>query len=86
MNAFRREVNWAPDNIRAWHDLGVTLEKLGRADEARVAFHKVDLLSNAAADLAVPLVDTAHEMGEPKTGPIPTRQTPTTVLERPKDS
>jgi Flp pilus assembly protein TadD len=79
MNAFRREVNWVPDNIRAWYDLGVTLDKLGRADEARVAFHKVDLLSNAAADLSgLPIeISGAHE---PKTGPIPTRKaTPETT-------
>jgi tetratricopeptide (TPR) repeat protein len=73
MNAFRREVNWVPDNIRAWYDLGVTLEKLGRSDEARVAFHKVDLLSNAAANLSGSLVG---DSGEPKTGPIPNKQTP----------
>jgi tetratricopeptide (TPR) repeat protein len=73
MNAFRREVNWVPDNIRAWYDLGVTLEKLGRDDEARVAFHKVDLLSNAAADITGPLTALAVEQ-EPKTGPIPNKQ------------
>jgi tetratricopeptide (TPR) repeat protein len=73
MNAFRREVNWVPDNIRAWYDLGVTLEKLGREDEARVAFHKVDLLSNAAADLSHLSVGSA-EAKEPKTGPIPNKQ------------
>jgi tetratricopeptide (TPR) repeat protein len=72
MNAFRREVNWVPDNIRAWYDLGVTLEKLGRSDEARVAFHKVDLLSNAAADLPASPGEIAGDH-EPKTGPIPTR-------------
>ena len=79
MNAFRREVNWVPDNIRAWYDLGVTLEKLGREDEARVAFHKVDLLSNDAAALSgVPGgISSAHE---PKTGPIPMKQaTPATT-------
>jgi len=74
MNAFRREVTWVPDNIRAWYDLGVTLEKLKRDDEARVAFHKVDLLSNAAADLHGPIGDIA-DSGEPKTGPIPTKET-----------
>ena len=73
MNAFRREVNWVPDNIRAWYDLGVTLEKLDRADEARVAFHKVDLLSNAAADISSVSMDISGGH-EPKTGPIPTRQ------------
>jgi len=73
MNAFRREVNWAPDNIRAWYDLGVTLEKLGREDEARVAFHKVDLLSNAATDIANLTIDIAGGH-EPKTGPIPMKQ------------
>jgi len=75
MNAFRREVNWVPDNIRAWYDLGVTLEKLKRDDEARVAFHKVDLLSNAAADLHGPIGEIP-DSGEPKTGPIPTKETP----------
>jgi tetratricopeptide (TPR) repeat protein len=76
MNAFRREVNWVPDNIRAWYDLGVTLEKLGRDDEARVAFHKVDLLSNAAADLttSASLADISGSH-EPKTGPISTKET-----------
>ena len=73
MNAFRREVNWVPDNIRAWYDLGVTLQKLGRDDEAHVAFHKVDLLSNAAADLAGIGADP-HAVHEPKTGPIPTKE------------
>jgi len=70
MNAFRREVTWVPDNIRAWYDLGVTLEKLGRDDEARVAFNKVDALSQAAADPS-----GAGVALEPKTGPIPTKQT-----------
>jgi tetratricopeptide (TPR) repeat protein len=76
MNAFRREVNWVPDNIRAWYDLGVTLEKLGREDEAHVAFHKVDLLSNAAADLttSASLAEISGAHG-PQTGPIPTKQT-----------
>jgi len=76
MNAFRREVNWVPDNIRAWYDLGVTLEKLGRGDEAQVAFHKVDLLSQAAAEFSG--TDTASLLGaiEPKTGPISVKQTP----------
>jgi len=74
MNAFRREVNWVPDNIRAWYDLGVTLEKLGRDDEARIAFHKVDLLSNAAADLSGIPAEFSGDHG-PKTGPIPTKQT-----------
>jgi protein O-GlcNAc transferase len=74
MNAFKREVSWVPDNIRAWYDLGVTLEKLGRADEARVAFHKVDLLSDAAADLTdFPIeISSAHGL---KTGPIPMKET-----------
>jgi hypothetical protein len=45
MNAFRQEVVWAPSNVRAWYDLGVTLEKLGRREEARVAFARVDALS-----------------------------------------
>jgi tetratricopeptide (TPR) repeat protein len=74
MNAFRREVNWVPDNIRAWYDLGVTLEKLGREDESRVAFHKVDLLSQAAADFSGKTGSIANAY-EPKTGPIPTKQT-----------
>ena len=74
MNAFRREVNWVPDNIRAWYDLGVTLEKLGREDEARVAFHKVDMLTNAAADLSSAPIELSGGH-EPKTGPIPTKQT-----------
>jgi Flp pilus assembly protein TadD len=74
MNAFRREVNWVPDNIRAWYDLGVTLEKLGRDDEARIAFHKVDLLSNAAADLSGTPGELSGDHG-PKTGPIPTKET-----------
>jgi tetratricopeptide (TPR) repeat protein len=69
MNAFRREVTWVPDNIRAWYDLGVTLEKLGREDEAHVAFHKVDLLSNAAADLSGTPVETSDPQ-VPKSGPI----------------
>jgi tetratricopeptide (TPR) repeat protein len=75
MNAFRREVNWVPENIRAWYDLAVTLEKLGRDEEARVAFHKVDLLSNAANDFAALPVEppTKHE---PKTGPMPSIQMP----------
>ena len=51
MNAFRREVHWQPDNIRAWYDLGVTLEKLGRSDESRAALDKVDQLTNAAASI-----------------------------------
>lgn len=74
MNAFRREVTWVPDNIRAWYDLGVTMQKLGREDEARVAFHKVDLLSNAAADLAGP-AGGASELQEAKTGPMSMKQT-----------
>ncbi|MCE0523959.1 MAG: tetratricopeptide repeat protein [Methylacidiphilales bacterium] len=78
MNAFRREVNWVPDNIRAWYDLGVTLEKLGRADEARIAFHKVDLLTNAATDLSSPPGEISIPAG-PETGPIPTKQTPPTA-------
>jgi protein O-GlcNAc transferase len=73
MNAFRREVNWVPDNIRAWYDLAVTLEKLGRDDEARVAYHKVDLLSNAAGDSPSLPEETLHQI-EPKTGPIPSTQ------------
>jgi tetratricopeptide (TPR) repeat protein len=75
MNAFRREVNWVPDNIRAWYDLGVTLEKLDRTDEARVAFHKADLLSNAATDISIPPVELPGSVG-PKTGPIATRTMP----------
>jgi len=75
MNAFRREVNWVPDNIRAWYDLGVTLEKLGREDEARVAFHKVDLLSNAATESSGVPGEISSAI-EPKTGPIPTKQSP----------
>jgi tetratricopeptide (TPR) repeat protein len=73
MNAFRREVNWVPDNIRAWYDLGVTLKKLGREEEAHVAFHKVDLLSNAAADLPAIVPDSATPH-EPKTGPMPKKE------------
>jgi len=73
MNAFRREVNWSPDNIRAWYDLGVTLEKLGREDEARVAFHKVDLLTNAATDLSSVPGEISGSVGL-ETGPIPTKQ------------
>jgi Flp pilus assembly protein TadD len=73
MNAFRREVTWSPDNIRAWHDLGVTLKTLGRDDEAHVAFHKVDLLSNAAADMAEISADSLAA-SEPKTGPIPAKE------------
>jgi hypothetical protein len=67
-------VSWMPDNIRAWYDLAVTLEKLGRTDEARVAFHKVDLLSNAAADLTdFPIeISGAHGL---KTGPISIKET-----------
>ena len=49
-SAFRQEVNWDSDNVRAWYDLGVSLEKLGRNDEARVAYAKVDMLSNAQLD------------------------------------
>jgi len=75
MNAFRREVNWVPDNIRAWYDLGVTLDKLGRNDEARVAYNKVDQLSNAATDIPSMPVDLPPS-AEPKTGPIPTRSMP----------
>jgi tetratricopeptide (TPR) repeat protein len=73
MNAFRREVNWSPDNIRAWYDLGVTLEKLKRDDEARIAFNKVDQLTNAAANIS----STQAFSPEPgvKTGPIPTKTT-----------
>ena len=74
MNAFRREVTWVPDNIRAWHDLGVTLKALGRDDEAHVAFHKVDLLSNAAADMNDIVPDSTTQ--EPKTGPMPALETP----------
>jgi len=75
VNAFRREVNWVPDNIRAWYDLGVTLRKLGREDEARVAFDKVDSLSqSAAAPSNIPVEISVGE--ELKTGPIPTKRTP----------
>jgi tetratricopeptide (TPR) repeat protein len=70
MNAFRREVTWVPDNLRAWYDLGVTLEKLGRKDEAYVAFHKVDLLTQAAADFSSSNAETLTSAVEPKTGPI----------------
>jgi tetratricopeptide (TPR) repeat protein len=73
MNAFRREVNWAPDNIRAWYDLGVTLEKLDRKDEAHVAFHKVDLLTQAAADFSSSSTGSLTSSVEPKTGPIPVK-------------
>jgi len=45
MNAFRQEVIWAPTNVRAWYDLGVTLEKMGRREEAKLAFARVDSLS-----------------------------------------
>ena len=71
MNAFRREVNWSPDNIRAWYDLGVTLQKLKRDDEAKIAFAKVDQLTNAAANIS-----STQSFPEPgvQTGPIPTRQ------------
>ena len=79
MDAFRREVNWVPDNIRAWYDLGVTLEKLGRGDEARVAFHKVDLLSNAAADISSLPIEPTGNSG-PKTGPMPDRQQTTPIV------
>jgi hypothetical protein len=58
--------------------LAVTLEKLGREDEARVAFHKVDLLSNAAADLSgTPGESTEGQ--EPKTGPMPKQTAPATA-------
>jgi len=72
MNAFRREVNWSPDNIRAWYDLGVTLEKLKRDDEAKIAFNKVDQLTNAAANISS-TQSFPSEVGV-QTGPIPTRQ------------
>ena len=78
MNAFRREVNWVPDNIRAWYDLGVALEKLGRDDEARVAFQKVDVLSHAATDIPGGPLEIENSQ-EPKTGPIPTKQTSSTT-------
>ena len=74
MNAFRREVHWVPDNIRAWYDLAVTLEKLGRQDEARVAYQKVDALSNAATDSSGSPIDFSDSQGL-KTGPISTKQT-----------
>jgi Flp pilus assembly protein TadD len=47
MSAFRQEVGWTPGNVRAWYDYAVTLDKLGRKDEARVAFAKADSLSQA---------------------------------------
>jgi tetratricopeptide (TPR) repeat protein len=75
MNAFRREVNWVPDNIRAWHDLGVTLKKLGRDDEAHMAFHKVDLLTNAAAASSNGPAE-GGSVHEPKTGPISSKAKP----------
>ena len=74
MNAFRREVNWVPDNIRAWHDLGVTLKTLGKDDEAHMAFHKVDLLTNAAA--ATNDMPAGSGVHEPKTGPISAKVKP----------
>ena len=74
MNAFRREVNCVPENIRAWYDLGVALEKLGREDEARVAFQKVDVLSHAATDIPGMPMEIENSQ-EPKTGPIPRKQT-----------
>ena len=74
MNAFRREVNWSPDNIRAWYDLGVTLEKMGRTDESKIAFAKVDQLTNAAANISSTQVFPSDVPGV-KTGPIPTKQT-----------
>jgi tetratricopeptide (TPR) repeat protein len=72
MNAFRREVNWSPDNIRAWYDLGVTLEKLKREDEAKIAFAKVDQLTNAAASVSTTQTFAADAPGT-KTGPIATK-------------
>ena len=78
VKAFQREVHWVPDNIRAWYDLGVTLQKLGREDESRVAFHRVDLLSNAAADISGPPLEIKGDH-EPKTGPMPTRQIPSSA-------
>ena len=75
MNAFRCEVIWVPDNIRAWYDLGVTLEKLGNKDAAVAAFQKVDLFSRAASE---PVGKPGEISGgeELKTGPIPMRRTP----------
>jgi Flp pilus assembly protein TadD len=72
MNAFRREVNWSPDNIRAWYDLGVTLEKLKREDEAKIAFTKVDQLTNAAASISTTQAVVTDPPGT-KTGPIATK-------------
>jgi tetratricopeptide (TPR) repeat protein len=80
MNAFRREVTWVPDNIRAWHDLGVTLEKLGRGDEACMAFHKVDLLTNAAAATTTGVSIEDFGVHEPKTGPISIKQKPVATV------
>jgi tetratricopeptide (TPR) repeat protein len=82
MNAFRREVTWSPDNIRAWYDLGITLKKLGREDEAHVAFHTVDLLSNAAADIADVVADAPNKH-EPKTGPISIKETSPSAAAKP---
>ncbi len=47
MAAFRQEVHSDPDNIRAWYDFAVSLDKLGRSDDAAVAFAKVELLGQA---------------------------------------
>jgi tetratricopeptide (TPR) repeat protein len=73
MSAFRREVNWAPENIRAWYDLGVALEKLQRPEEAKLAFAKVDQLTNAAASSSTTQAFESEPPGT-KTGPIATKQ------------
>jgi tetratricopeptide (TPR) repeat protein len=75
LNAFKREVHWVPDNIRAWYDLAVTLQTLGKEDEASLAFHKVDLLTTAAAATPAGSSDGSN-FDIPKTGPIATRQKP----------
>jgi hypothetical protein len=54
MKAFRQEVNWDPDNVRAWYDLGVTLEKLGNNEESAIAYAKVDALSQTRPDDQAP--------------------------------
>jgi hypothetical protein len=48
MTAFRQETRWEPENGQGWRDLGVTLEKLGRDDEAREALAKAVELEAAA--------------------------------------
>jgi tetratricopeptide (TPR) repeat protein len=56
---FQREVDLAPDDAKAWYDLGVSLQSLGLEEESAKAFEQaeglVKSLARRSSDLSAAL-------------------------------